>query len=111
MNGINAKLLSYLHPIMVYHVMKFGEDPDPDPDLRVKKRFENPPSLRSIPDLIFGIINLKIVVRPLQTFLFNISSGFCYAIFGSNVLTPDPDPFLPLRLMGKISFVHKEISS
>ena len=72
---------------MVYRAVEFGQDPDPDPDLRVKKRFKNPPSLKLIPDLIFGVIVLKLSVRAPRAILFNISNVFFYAISGSKVGT------------------------
>ena len=87
MKDINVILARYLHPTLVYRAVQFGQDPDPDPDLRVKKRFKNPPSLKLIPDLIFGVIVLKLSVKVPQTILFNISNVFVYTTSGSKVLT------------------------
>ena len=72
---------------MVYHVIQFGDDPNPDPELRAKKHVENPPSLKLILNLIFGLIVAKFGLTPPQILLFNISSGFSHMMSGSKVLT------------------------
>ena len=76
-----------MYRIKVHLYVQFGDDPDRDPDLTIKKPVKNRPFLKGDRELIFAAIMIKLGMNVPKYKLSNISSVFSFLICRSPAIS------------------------
>ena len=105
-NGSRAlKKIMHMCLIKVHQNIQFGNDPDHDADLTIKKPVKSRPSLKGERGLIFEAIVLSFGLNVPKHNLSNISSVFSFLIYRSLTISNETGSYLIQKKIFKAIFL------